>query len=137
MFTGFFKLHCFQRYPNPSSCCSHSSPPIRSLSSCSITVVRKMTRRWTWPPWRDQTLSLTFHAMPATPSPWTARPSLLSLWISWTRALTTAPAVHRTLCPLDSQMTCVTEGSGWASILTTRTPLSLFPCRFTLRAPPL
>lgn len=96
-----------------------------------------MILRWTWPPWQDRILSLTFHATPATPSPWTALPSPPSLWISWIRVLTTAPAVHRTPCARDSQTTCVTEGSVSASILTTRTRLYLFPCRFTLRAPPL
>lgn len=116
------------------------SPLVSSLSTlCSITAVRRMILRWMWAPWRERTLSLTFPAMPAMPLPWTAQPSSLSLWISWTPVLTitTVPPVHRTHAALDSQTTCVTEGSGWASTPTTRTGLSLFPCLPTRRAPPL
>lgn len=92
-----------------------------------------------WDPWRERTLSLTFLAMPATPSPWTAQPSSPSRWISWTPVLTTTtvPPVHRTHVVLDSQTTCATEGRGWASTLTTRTGLCLFPCLPTHWAPPL
>lgn len=80
---------------------------------CSITAVRKMVLRQTLAPSQDLTLTLTSPATPATPSPWTARPSRPFLWISWTQVLTTAaaPPVRRTLSALDSQTACVTEGS--------------------------
>lgn len=96
-----------------------------------------MILRWTWAPWWEQTLSLTFPAMLATPSPWTVPPSPPSLWISWMQALitTSAPLAHHTPSALDSQATCVMEGSDWASIPTMRTHPSLFPCLSTHRAP--
>lgn len=113
------------------------SPFISSLSTLySITAVRRMILRWMWAPWWERTLSLTFLAMPATLLPWTAQPSSLSLWISWTPVLTTTtvPPVHRTHVALVSQTTCVMEGSVWASTLTTRTGLCRFLCLQTRRA---
>lgn len=114
---------------------SLSSP----LSLCSITAVRRMILRWTWALWRERTLSHTSPATPATPSPWTARPSTPSLWTSWKRARTTTTArpARRTPSAPDTQTTCVTEASVWASTPTTRTRPSPSRCPPTRRAPPL
>lgn len=71
------------------------------------------------------------------PSPWTARPSAPSPWISWTWVppTTTAPPAPRTPAAQEPQ-TCATEGSGWVSTPTTRTCLSPSRCLLTRRAPP-
>lgn len=103
----------------------------------SITAVRRMVRRWTWARRWQRTLSLTSLATLATPSPWTARPSALSLWISWTWVppTSTAPPARRTPAAQDPQ-TCATEGSVWGSTPTTRARPSPYRCLLTRRAPP-
>lgn len=103
----------------------------------STTAVRRMARRWAWARRRQQTLSPTSLATPATPSPWTARPSARSLWISWTWVppTSTAPPARPTPAALRPQ-TCTTEASAWGSTPTTRTRPPPYRCQLTRRAPP-